>query len=125
MDFVTSSGLVVTLLFLVGIMTSQKERKAKRCINRKRLTSEHRTNVEYYLISGINNRKPNFNSPHQLMLDRSDYFILASALISLVLSIFLWFGANKDAGLFVGIWVPSLLSLGSYLKVITKEKNHG
>jgi hypothetical protein len=59
------------------------------------------------------------------MLNKSDYFILASALISLALSIFLWFGANKDAGLFVGIWVPSLLSLGSYLKVISNQNNHG
>lgn len=46
--------------------------------------------------------------------------ILAAAFISFLLSIGLWFGivggeADHDAGLFVGLWVPSILALGSLL----------
>ena len=52
------------------------------------------------------------------MLKTSDYFILLAALLSMVLSIFLWFNGSKDAGLFVGIWVPSILGFGAYFKII-------
>jgi len=50
------------------------------------------------------------------MLKRSDYLILGSALISMIISIYLWFSGQKEAGLFVAIWVPSLLSFGNYFK---------
>ena len=39
-------------------------------------------------------------------------FILAAA-ISFLLSVYLWFSGSKDQGVFVGIWVPSILSLGA------------
>ncbi len=52
------------------------------------------------------------------MLKTSDYFILFAALISMALSIFLWFSGDTDAGLFVGIWVPSILGFGAYFKII-------
>ena len=35
--------------------------------------------------------------------------------ISFVLSVYLWFGGSKEQGLFVGLWVPSILSLGGLL----------
>lgn len=41
--------------------------------------------------------------------------IYLAAFISFVLSVYLWFGGSKDQGLFVGIWVPSILSLGALL----------
>ncbi len=41
-------------------------------------------------------------------------FLLAS-FISLVLSVALYFGGNEQQGIFVGIWVPSILSLGALL----------
>lgn len=45
--------------------------------------------------------------------------ILAASFISFLFSISLWFGvfgeANTDAGLFVGIWVPSILALGNLI----------
>lgn len=54
------------------------------------------------------------------MFTKADYFILLAALLSFVLSVALWFGTgleqNKDAGLFVGIWVPSILSAGRYFR---------
>lgn len=52
------------------------------------------------------------------MLKTSDYFILIAALISMILSIGLWFSGDKQAGLFVGIWVPSILGFGAYFKII-------
>ena len=41
-------------------------------------------------------------------------FLMAS-FISLVLSVSLYFGHNEQQGIFVGIWVPSVLSLGALL----------
>ena len=38
--------------------------------------------------------------------------ILLAAFVSFVLSVVLWFGADKQQGIFVGLWVPSILSLG-------------
>jgi hypothetical protein len=39
--------------------------------------------------------------------------ILLGAFVSFVLSVTLWFGGNEEQGLFVGLWVPSILSLGA------------
>jgi len=52
------------------------------------------------------------------MLKKSDYFILSAALFSMILSIYLWFFVNQDAGVFVGIWVPSILGFGAYFKIL-------
>jgi hypothetical protein len=41
-------------------------------------------------------------------------FLLAAA-ASFLLSVSLWFLADKEQGLFVGLWVPSILSLGAFL----------
>ncbi len=41
--------------------------------------------------------------------------ILIAAALSFFLSIFLWFSGSKDQGLFVGIWVPSILSFGAFI----------
>ena len=41
--------------------------------------------------------------------------ILIAATISFLLSVWLWFGGSKDQGLFVGIWVPSILSFGAFM----------
>jgi hypothetical protein len=44
---------------------------------------------------------------------------LGAAFASFLLSVSLWFGvvgeADKSAGLFVGLWVPSILALGALL----------
>jgi hypothetical protein len=39
--------------------------------------------------------------------------ILLGAFVSFALSVTLWFGGNEEQGLFVGLWVPSILSLGA------------
>ena len=39
--------------------------------------------------------------------------ILIGAFVSFVLSVSLWFTGHHDQGIFVGLWVPSILALGS------------
>lgn len=41
---------------------------------------------------------------------------LTAAFISFLFSVFLWFFVDKDSGLFVGIWVPSILSLAAAVR---------
>lgn len=41
-------------------------------------------------------------------------FILAAGL-SFLLSVYLFFTGSRDQGIFVGIWVPSILSAGTLL----------
>ncbi len=41
-------------------------------------------------------------------------FVLAAG-ISFLFSVYLWFTGSKQEGLFVGLWVPSILSFGSLL----------
>jgi hypothetical protein len=39
---------------------------------------------------------------------------LVAAAISFLLSIALWFTDNRDEGVFVGLWVPSILAAGAF-----------
>ena len=60
------------------------------------------------------------------MFSKSDYLFLGAAFISFLFSIALWFGVlgadNKDAGIFVGLWVPSILALGNYVRAGSGKK---
>lgn len=38
--------------------------------------------------------------------------ILIGAFVSFVLSVSLWFTGHHEQGIFVGLWVPSILALG-------------
>ena len=58
------------------------------------------------------------------MFTRADLFILAAALLSFLLSVYLWFSGEKEAGKFVGIWVPSVLGLGIYVKLMGRGGRH-
>lgn len=46
---------------------------------------------------------------------RSKTPILLGAGLSFLLSVYLWFSGFKDEGIFVGIWVPSILALGAFV----------
>jgi hypothetical protein len=48
-------------------------------------------------------------------LIRVKLVFLAASFVSFLLSVGLWFGGNELQGIFVGIWVPSILSLGALL----------
>ena len=39
--------------------------------------------------------------------------ILAAAGLSFLFSVYLWFLVDKEQGVFVGLWVPSILSFGA------------
>lgn len=60
------------------------------------------------------------------MFNKSDFAILTAAFISFLFSVSLWFGVfgeeQKLAGIFVGIWVPSILGFGIYFKLVTGGK---
>lgn len=49
-------------------------------------------------------------------------FFLTAAFLSFVLSVTLWFAGDRERGLFVGIWVPSICSAGALLMA---GNNHG
>ena len=42
--------------------------------------------------------------------------ILFAAFISFLLSVVLFFAGNETQGIFVGLWVPSILSLGNFVR---------
>lgn len=48
-----------------------------------------------------------------MKINRAKWLFIAAAGISFLLSIGLWFSGDKERGMFVGLWVPSILSLGA------------
>lgn len=53
----------------------------------------------------------------------SDKLMFVSALLSLVYSETLYFQGHSDEAIFIGIWVPSILAFGIYLKLIQNSKD--
>jgi hypothetical protein len=47
----------------------------------------------------------------------------AAAGASFLFSVYLWFSVSKDQGVFVGLWVPSILAFGSL--VLARGRTHG
>ena len=45
------------------------------------------------------------------MFQKLDYYFLFAAFASFVASVALWFLVNRDYGVYVGLWVPSILIL--------------
>ena len=66
------------------------------------------------------------------MFKTGDCLILGAAFVSLLSSVVLSFGVagppnpNKEAGLFVGLWVPSILATGAVLRAPKRKAiGHG
>ena len=53
----------------------------------------------------------------------TDKLLFVAALLSLIFSEALYFQGNKADGTFIGLWVPSILAFGIYLKLINNKKN--
>jgi hypothetical protein len=53
----------------------------------------------------------------------TDILLFVSAFLSLIYSEILFFNGNGNQAIFIGLWVPSILSFGIYLKLINKDKN--
>jgi hypothetical protein len=43
-----------------------------------------------------------------------NYYPIILAFLSFLFSVSLWFSGLKDEGMFVGIWVPSILGLANF-----------
>ena len=53
----------------------------------------------------------------------TDKLLFVAALLALIFSEALYFLGDKVDGTFVGLWVPSILAFGIYLKLINITKN--
>lgn len=51
-----------------------------------------------------------------------DVIMLIATLASLAYSEILFFQGEKETGIFVGLWVPSILGFAIYLKLINQQK---
>ena len=49
-------------------------------------------------------------------------FVIAAG-ASFLFSVYLWFSGSQDEGMFVGLWVPSILSFGTL--VLLRGRNDG
>jgi hypothetical protein len=47
---------------------------------------------------------------------------VAAAGASFLFSVYLWFSGSKTEGVFVGLWVPSILSFGT---LVLGRRSHG
>ena len=109
-------GLGVLLLFHRDLSTHDGCTAAKhfRCLLPS-VTSVAFT-TECNLCKGMHNMKP------KVILQAS---ILISAAASLALSISLYFAGNDESdklnGIYVGVWVPSILALGAFLLAGRKD----
>lgn len=52
------------------------------------------------------------------MFQKVDYYFLIAAFASFVASVSLWFLVNQDYGVYVGLWVPSILALWVGVRVV-------
>ena len=56
-------------------------------------------------------------------LTLADKLLFVSAFLSLIYSEVLFFNGHSDQAIFIGLWVPSILGFGIYLKLLTNSKN--
>ncbi|MGD8863310.1 MAG: hypothetical protein PVI30_25075 [Myxococcales bacterium] len=60
-------------------------------------------------------------SPNGMMAERSantrlaKQLFFAAAFMSFLMSVYLFFSGDTDRGIFIGLWVPSILSAGNLL----------
>jgi hypothetical protein len=52
------------------------------------------------------------------MFQRIDYPFLIAAFASFLASVGLWFLVNRDYGVYVGLWVPSILVLWVGVRIV-------
>lgn len=53
----------------------------------------------------------------------ADKLLLIAAFASLIYSETLFFNGHEMQAIFIGLWVPSILCFGIYLRIINKKKN--
>lgn len=60
--------------------------------------------------------------PAAVATTRARNLFLVAALASFLFSVTLWFTGSREEGLFVGLWVPSILGLGC-LMLSSRERS--
>jgi hypothetical protein len=53
----------------------------------------------------------------------TDKLLFIAAIMSLIFSEILFFSGEENSAIFVGLWVPSILAFGIYLKLLNNQKN--
>ena len=53
----------------------------------------------------------------------TDKLLFIAAFLSLIFAEILYFKGEANTAIFIGIWVPSILAFGIYLKLINNKKN--
>ena len=53
----------------------------------------------------------------------TDKLLFVAAMLSLIYSEVLFFNGNSEQAIFIGLWVPSILCFGIYLKLINNKNN--
>ena len=53
----------------------------------------------------------------------ADKLLFFAALLSLIYAETLYFQGEKIDGIFVGLWVPTILGFGIYLKLVNNRRN--
>ena len=56
-------------------------------------------------------------------MNKVDVVYLVASIASLTASLLLWFGNSKEAGIYVGLWVPSILGFWTVHSLIAKKGN--
>lgn len=54
-------------------------------------------------------------------LTQARLLFLGAATLSLFASVALWFGGSRPEGMFVGLWVPTILSAGAFFTAGVRE----
>ncbi len=57
------------------------------------------------------------------MLSRYDIVVLLVTFLAFLFSVTLWFRGYREEGIFVGIWVPSLLGTGHFFRYIFDKRS--
>lgn len=52
-----------------------------------------------------------------------DIVLMLAAFLSLIFSETLWFKGERESAIFIGLWVPSIIGFGIYLKLLNNKKN--
>lgn len=53
----------------------------------------------------------------------ADKLLFIAAFLSLIFSEILYFKGEAIAAIFIGIWVPTILAFGIYLRILNNQKN--
>ncbi len=76
--------------------------------------------------TGRNRKAIRVGNKLNTMLNRftmADKLLFLAALVSLIFSEALWFSGDQQHAIFVGLWVPTILCFGIYLKLLKHNKN--